>query len=86
MKQLTEKGYAIISNVLSKEECDHLLVELANWTAGRSRAGIRHLMRCPAVSSLAHDTRLQALARTALMETTNPYRATLFEKTQESTG
>jgi ectoine hydroxylase-related dioxygenase (phytanoyl-CoA dioxygenase family) len=84
MKGLSEQGYTIIPDVLSTEECDDLLEELANWTVGRSRAGVRHLMRCPAISSLAHDTRLQTLAKAALKETTNPYRATLFEKTQES--
>lgn len=84
MNKLADDGYAISPNVLTKEECDHLLKELTTWTAGRSRAGIRHLMRCPVISSLARDTRLQTLAQTALMETTNPYRATLFEKTRES--
>jgi hypothetical protein len=84
MKGISEQGCTIIPNVLSKKECDHLLEELAKWTAGRSRAGVRHLMGCPAISTLAHDTRLQALAKATLMEAASPYRATLFEKTPES--
>ena len=84
MKELADDGYAIIPYLISKEECDHLLARLANWIAGRSRAGVRHLMGCPAISSLAHDTRLQALAKTALMESATHYRATLFEKTPAS--
>ena len=84
MNKLADDGYAISPNVLAKGECDHLRKELTNWTVGRSRAGIRHLMRCPVISYLARDTRLQTLAQTALMETTNPYRATLFEKTRGS--
>lgn len=84
MKELPEGGYAILPDVLSKEECDHLLEELANWTVGRSRAGVRHLMTCPAISSLAHDTRLQALAKGALMGAASPYRATLFKKSPQS--
>ena len=84
MKEFADDGYAIIPYLLSKEECDQLLAQLGNWTVGRSRAGVRHLMGCPAISTLAHDTRLQALTKAALMEAATPYRATLFEKTPES--
>ncbi len=84
MSMLSEQGYTIIPNVLSHEECTDLLEKLAKWTVGRSRAGIRHLMRYPAVSLFARDNRLQTLATAALAETANPYRATLFEKSQES--
>lgn len=84
MEELNKKGFAVICDVLSSEECSCILDHLSNWKIGRSRAGTRHLMTCPAVSSLAHDRRLITLASTALSEPAIPYRATLFEKSPKS--
>ncbi|MGE0643051.1 MAG: phytanoyl-CoA dioxygenase family protein [Nitrospira sp.] len=84
MKRLAEDGYAIIPGVLSKNDCERLLDELAGWTVDRSRAGIQHLMKCPPISSLAQDKRLHALAKAALTGTATPFRAPLFEKTPKS--
>ena len=84
MRQFPELGYAITPQVLSENECNQLLRELSSWETGRSRAGVRHLMSCPAVSSVARDQRLQVLALEALGELPTPYRATLFEKSGDS--
>jgi ectoine hydroxylase-related dioxygenase (phytanoyl-CoA dioxygenase family) len=84
MEELNKNGFAVIHDVLSSKECSCILDHLSNWKIGRSRAGTRHLMTCPAVSSLANDRRLIALASTALSEPAIPYRTTLFEKSPKS--
>ena len=71
-------GFRIIAGVLAPTECDRLIVELQATT--RSRAGARHLMSNAAVSAIANDDRLCALARAALSGRAVPFRATLFEK------
>ena len=50
----------------------------------RSRAGVRHLMSNPVIAALAADSRLIAMATDWLGATTQPFRATLFEKTSQS--
>lgn len=77
-----EDGFAIYHLVLKPEECSSLLSALAD--VPRSRAGSRHLLRHPAVASLARDVRLAGLARGFLGVTPFPFRATLFEKSPAS--
>ena len=77
---MKDAGFWIEENVLSHRECDSLLEALSHSQEGRGRAGARHLMRHPAVASLANDHRLLQIARRALGEEAVPYRATLFEK------
>jgi hypothetical protein len=84
MEELKKKGFTVIDDVLSSEECDRILNQLSNWKIGRSRAGTRHLMLCPAISCLANNERLIALASTALSEPATSYRTTLFEKSPKS--
>jgi hypothetical protein len=86
MEELNKNGFSVIHNVFPSSECMRILDHLSNWKVGRSRAGTRHLMSCPAISSLANDKRLIALASTALSEPAIPYRATLFEKSPISNG
>jgi ectoine hydroxylase-related dioxygenase (phytanoyl-CoA dioxygenase family) len=84
MEELNKNGFSVMHDVFPSSECTRILDHLANWTVGRGRAGTRHLMTCPAVSSLANDKRLIALASTALSQPAIPYRATLFEKSPKS--
>jgi ectoine hydroxylase-related dioxygenase (phytanoyl-CoA dioxygenase family) len=77
---MREAGFWIEENVLSKHECVALTDALCQNHEGRGRAGARHLMSNPAVSSLANDRRLLQIARRALKQKAVPYRATLFEK------
>jgi ectoine hydroxylase-related dioxygenase (phytanoyl-CoA dioxygenase family) len=84
MDELSKNGFSVIHNVFPSSECLRILDHLSNWKVGRSRAGTRHLMSCPAISSFANDKRLIALASTALSEPAIPYRATLFEKSPKS--
>jgi hypothetical protein len=78
-----DEGLSIERGVLSAGECDLLLSALANTSSGRSRAGVRHLMRDPAIAELAHDSRLLAIGRAHLSPDAIPFRATLFDKSAE---
>lgn len=72
---MDERGFEILEGVLPGAACD-----LAVAPAARSRAGVRHLMSHPAVSSLARRPELLSIARRWVGPGAVPYRATLFEK------
>jgi ectoine hydroxylase-related dioxygenase (phytanoyl-CoA dioxygenase family) len=75
-------GFTIWPGVISEREVAGLIATLA--ATDRSRAGVRHLMAHPAVTALAGDSRLVALAQSVLGASAQPYRATLFEKSGKS--
>jgi len=74
-------GFQIIENVLSSRECEELLTQLRDRTLSRSRAGVRELMKCGAVSQLASDPRLIRITQRVFGRPLIPYKATVFEKT-----
>jgi ectoine hydroxylase-related dioxygenase (phytanoyl-CoA dioxygenase family) len=74
------QGFAIVEAVLDASETAGLARTLETSNLERSRAGARHLMNHPAVSAVATDPRMLALARVFLGESAIPYRATLFDK------
>lgn len=79
----TGPGFEVTPQVLRLHE----VLQLARGLEGvgsRSRAGARHLMTHPAVATLAHDSRLLALAQRAIGRNAKPYRATLFDKSPRS--
>jgi hypothetical protein len=78
----TDLGFSIHSSLLSPIECERLVASLAGTV--RSRAGARHLMRHPAVMTIAADPRLLDLAREWVGPDAVPYRATLFDKSASS--
>jgi ectoine hydroxylase-related dioxygenase (phytanoyl-CoA dioxygenase family) len=75
-------GFSIHDSVISPFECERLVASLAGTV--RSRAGARHLMRHPAVKTIAGDPRLVELAREWVGPDAVPYRATLFDKSVSS--
>src|SRR5258708_32976640 len=75
-------GHRIEPRVISQRQCDALLAALA--TGVRGRAGSRHLMSNPAVAALAADDRMRAMAASMLGRAAVPFRATLFEKTEQA--
>src|SRR5260370_29874389 len=75
-------GHRIERRVISQRKCDALLAALA--TGVRGRAGSRHLMSNPAVAALAADDRMRAMAASMLGRAAVPFRATLFEKTEQA--
>jgi ectoine hydroxylase-related dioxygenase (phytanoyl-CoA dioxygenase family) len=77
-------GYAIVPDVIQPEECVKVLADLAALRPLRSRAGLRHAMRYPTVRAIAEDPRVLAVAREVLGEPALPFRATLFDKPQNS--
>jgi ectoine hydroxylase-related dioxygenase (phytanoyl-CoA dioxygenase family) len=83
-KQLEDEGYTIVPAVFSSAEIDAISDALGSCGLARSRAGIRHAMSHPSVANLGGDSRLVALASTALDEPSVAYRATLFDKSPEA--
>jgi ectoine hydroxylase-related dioxygenase (phytanoyl-CoA dioxygenase family) len=81
---ISNDGYAILPQVLTSEEIDHLLSDLEGSAAHRSKAGVRHLMSNPAVEKLAKDHRMVGLARCVLGDDAFPFKATLFDKSPDA--
>jgi ectoine hydroxylase-related dioxygenase (phytanoyl-CoA dioxygenase family) len=79
---VSDLGFSIFENILSPEECNSLAKAIGGALSGR--AGTRNLLSNPAVSSLAHDSRLLQLAAEALGTCAVPFRATLFDKSTDS--
>jgi ectoine hydroxylase-related dioxygenase (phytanoyl-CoA dioxygenase family) len=78
--QIHENGFAILPAIISQTEIALLAESLANSGLPRTRAGVRHAMRHPAVSNVARDPRMLLIARAALGHDAFPFRATLFDK------
>lgn len=79
-ESVKERGYAMIPAALLQKESDELLQELGCANLARSRAGLRHAMRIPAVAEIARGTALLGIAQEILGEGAFPFRATLFDK------
>src|SRR5215469_4307960 len=79
-----QNGFAIVSGVLTPDEVSCVLQRLDSSHLHRTRAGIRHLMSNSGVAALARDRRLLEIARQILGEEPFPFRATLFDKSQDS--
>jgi ectoine hydroxylase-related dioxygenase (phytanoyl-CoA dioxygenase family) len=77
---IEKEGFAIIPRVLEDDRITSLLKSLHLSTLPRSRAGVRHILRHEAVSSLAHERPLLEITRAVLGPEAFPFRATLFDK------
>jgi len=77
-------GYSIEQNIFSPIECDGFIGALTESPIQRSRAGARHLMANSAVSALAADQRLLAIAEKEIGAQAIPFRATLFDKSWQA--
>ena len=80
LEPIQAQGFAIIPEVLGRKNIDGLLKELSRADLPRSRAGVRHAMRLPAVTAVARDARLLEIAQETLGQGAFPFRATLFDK------
>lgn len=78
------KGYAGVPDVIEPAECVQVLEDLAALPLSRSRAGVRHAMRYPPLRAIAEDPRVLEIAREILGYGALPFRATLFDKSQNS--
>jgi ectoine hydroxylase-related dioxygenase (phytanoyl-CoA dioxygenase family) len=83
-RSVEEHGFAIIQDVLGQEDISRLSGDLADAKLRRSRAGVRHALRNPAVAVLARDSRLLGIAKDVLGSEAFPFRATLFDKSPDS--
>lgn len=79
-ESVKEQGFAVIPGVFRQKESDELLQELKRANLPRSKAGMRHAMRIPAVAEMARGAQLLETAREILGEGVFPFRATLFDK------
>lgn len=80
---LEEQGFATLAQGLRDDEATALLEELSGSNRKSGRAGVRHVLKCPGVSSLAHNPRLLGSAQQILGAEAFPFRATLFDKSVE---
>jgi ectoine hydroxylase-related dioxygenase (phytanoyl-CoA dioxygenase family) len=80
MERIQQKGYAILPAVVEPRAIAGLLAELDGVALPRTRAGIRHAMRLPAVSEVARSEPMMAIAQGVLGKDAFPFRATLFDK------
>lgn len=80
LEPIQEQGFTIIPEILAPKEVDGLLAELRRADLARSRAGLRHAMKVPAVDAMTHDARLVGIACEVLGAEAFPFRATLFDK------
>lgn len=75
-----KQGFAVIPELLSPRDIDRLLRELSRADLPRSKAGVRHAMKLPAVSEFAGRAPLLEIATEILGKAAIPFRATVFDK------
>jgi ectoine hydroxylase-related dioxygenase (phytanoyl-CoA dioxygenase family) len=83
-EQVSEDGFAIISDIVSAHAVARLLEEFAPSSWPRSRAGCRHLLRHSVVAAFARDEGLRSIAAAITGSGAVPFRATLFDKSPAS--
>jgi ectoine hydroxylase-related dioxygenase (phytanoyl-CoA dioxygenase family) len=79
-----KQGFAILTEVWLPTEAERLVADLQTPSLRRSKAGIRHALKHPAVAALAVEPRLMEIARQVLGIDATPFRATLFDKSPQS--
>jgi len=84
LRLVEEQGFAILPEVLLPAEVQRLIYDLDNSPLRRSKAGVRHALRHPAVAVLAREPRLLHLAQEILGAEALPFRATLFDKSPQA--
>ena len=82
--QIEKQGFAVIPEVFTLNEVEDLVAELNGMPLPRSRAGLRHALRHPAIAALAGNARLLGIAQEILSRRALPFRATLFDKSPTS--
>jgi len=82
--EVETQGFAILPEVLTGSEVAELDESLDRNPLPRSRAGMRHALKHPAVLAVAREPRLLAIAQGVLGPNTFPFRATLFDKSPAS--
>jgi ectoine hydroxylase-related dioxygenase (phytanoyl-CoA dioxygenase family) len=84
LRLVQEQGFAILPEVLLPREAQSLIDELNRSTLRRTKAGVRHALKYPAVAALAQEPRLINIAREILGGEALPFHATLFDKSPQA--
>jgi Phytanoyl-CoA dioxygenase (PhyH) len=79
IRQSIDDGFRVVASVFSRDGMNGISQEIAESSARRSRAGIRHALRLAPVAKIAGDRALIDLAR-SLLGPAFPFRATLLDK------
>lgn len=82
--EFARAGHAIVQDVLGIADISQLLEEIEKYPAHRSRAGVRHAMRIPAVARFVQSSVLIDMASALLGADALPFQATLFDKSPEA--
>lgn len=82
--EVAERGYSILPWAFSPGAIDSLEKKLSETPLPRSRAGMRHALRHPAVLEVALSTELLGVVREVLGSEAFPFKATLFDKSPAS--
>lgn len=83
-EEFDRDGLSIIPSIALQAECDQLIEKIARTDVRRSKAGIRHALKYPEISALAHNPEIMAAAAAVLGPAAFPFRATLFDKSPDS--
>ncbi len=81
---IEEQGFAAIDDLFASSDVENVLEELGRAPVPRSRAGLRHALRHPAIAALARNSQLLGIAQEILGREALPFRATLFDKSPAS--
>ena len=84
LPQQTDVGFEVVPSTLNPIEIARIAEALEGDHIARSRAGARHLMRHPAIASVARDPRLISIATRFVGPAAVPFRATLFDKSPDN--
>ncbi len=82
--EVAEHGFAIMDVALGPAAIDQLDHDLRDNPLPRSRAGMRHALRHPAVLEVARSPELLEVAQKILGSEAFPFKATLFDKSPAS--
>lgn len=82
--QVGQQGFAIQPHVFSPDIVNRISDEVLESPSHRSRAGVRHAMRLASVRKVASCSELMTMACNALGPQAFPFRATIFDKSQDA--
>jgi ectoine hydroxylase-related dioxygenase (phytanoyl-CoA dioxygenase family) len=83
-QSIEEQGFAILPGIVVPGKLAPLLKEIPQEVPQRRKAGVRHTLGTAGVSFLARGPELLKIARGVLGDSAFPFRATLFNKSQEA--
>ena len=79
-----DQGHCIFEQIFARTEMEQVLQGLASARLERTKAGARHVLSIPVVRELAADSRLMKIACQFVGPVAVPFRATLFDKSQDA--